>query len=154
MEQKVTTIEEMLEYQKGQFVQLPDFAEGMPFFARLRRPSLLVLAKNGHIPNTLITTANRLFAGKGIDDQDTSAMADVWGVLDAMCEATFVEPSYEEIKAAGITLTDQQMLAVFNYAQEGTRALEPFRTKSQSESNSSNAPKVQKTSIRATKNKG
>lgn len=128
MNQKVTTIEELLEYKKGQFVQLPDFAEGMPFFARLRRPSLLNLVKTGKIPNSLISTANRLFNGKGMDEEDTDAMPAILGILENLCEATFVDPSYKEIKEAGIELTDQQMMSVFNYTQEGVKALEPFRS--------------------------
>lgn len=132
MEQKVTSIEELLEYQRGQFVQLPDFAEGMPFFARLRRPSLMALVKAGKIPNGLIQTANRLFNGKGMDDKSETAMNDVFGVFDALCEATFVEPSYKAMKEAGIELTDEQMMVVFNYTQEGVKALEPFRKQSAS----------------------
>lgn len=127
MEQKVTTIEELLEYKKGQFVQLPDFAENMPFFARLRRPSLMTLVKTGKIPNSLIATANRLFNGKGMDDEDKEAMPAILDILENLCEATFVEPSYKDIKEAGIELTDQQLMAVFNYTQEGIKALEPFR---------------------------
>lgn len=133
MEQNVTSIEQLLEYQRGQFVQLPDFAEGMPFYARLRRPSLLALVKTGKIPNSLILTANRLFNGKGMDDKDEDAMPDILGVLDAMCEATFVEPDYNEMKQHGIELTDQQLMAVFNYTQEGIKALEPFRGKPSSD---------------------
>lgn len=129
MDQKVTTIEQLQAYQQGQFVQLPDFAEGMPFFARLRRPSMLALVKSGKIPNALIMTANRLFNGKGMNDCDENAMPNVLSIFDTLCEATFVEPSYKDMKDAGIELTDQQMMAVFNYTQEGIKALEPFRGK-------------------------
>ena len=54
-------------------------------------------------------------------------MADVLGVLDVLAEACFAEPSYEDIRKAGIELTDEQMMAVFNYCQRGVKALEPFR---------------------------
>lgn len=125
--EKVTTIEELLQYQQGQYIRLPDFAENMPFYARLKRPSLLALVKSGKIPNTLIQTANKLFNGKGMDDQQDSAMSDVLSVLETLCEATFVEPSYSDMKNAGIELTDEQLLAVFAYTQKGVKALEPFR---------------------------
>lgn len=129
MEQRTTTIEELLEYQKGQFVQLPDFAEGQPFFARLKRPSMMVLIKSGKIPNELILTANRLFSGKGYDEKKETAISEVMSIFDVICEATFIEPNYNQIKEAGIDLTDEQMMAVFNYTQEGIKALKPFRSK-------------------------
>lgn len=128
MEQNVTSIEQLLEYQRGQFVQLPEFAEGQPFFARLKRPSLLALVKSGKIPNQLVLTANKLFNGKGMDDTKETAMPEVLEILDVICEATFVEPSYRAMKEAGIELTDEQFMTVFNYTQQGVKALEPFRT--------------------------
>lgn len=143
MEQKVTTIEELLEYSKGQFVQLPDFAENMPFYARLRRPSLMALVKTGKIPNSLIATANRLFNGKGMDDEDSEAMPAILDILENLCEATFVEPSYKAMKEAGIELTDQQLMAVFNYTQEGIKALEPFREKPKRDGDYGNVSTVQ-----------
>ena len=39
----------------------------------------------------------------------------------------FVEPSWSELKNAGIELTDEQYMFIFNYTQEGVKALEPFR---------------------------
>lgn len=143
MEQKVTSIEQLLEYQKGQFVQLPDFAEGMPFYARLKRPSLLALVKSGKIPNQLVLTANRLFNGKGMDEKKETAMSDVLDILDALCESTFVEPNYKDMKEAGVELTDEQLMAVFNYTQEGVKALEPFRRKPSSDGSDVNVPEVQ-----------
>ena len=41
----VTTIYDLQEYSRGQIVKLPDFAEGQPFVARMRRPSLLFMDK-------------------------------------------------------------------------------------------------------------
>lgn len=122
----VTSIQELLEYQKGQLVRLPDFAEGMPFYARLKRPSMLALVKSGKIPNTLLQTANKLFNGNGMDVKQETAMSDILDILDVLCAVTFVEPSYEDIKAAGIELTDEQLMAVFSYTQKGVKALEPF----------------------------
>lgn len=147
MDKKITSIEELLEYQKGQFVQLPDFAEGMPFYARLRRPSLLALVKGGKIPNHLILTANRLFNGKGMDENQETAMPEVLGILDALCEATFVEPSYREMKENNIELTDEQLMAVFSYTQKGVKALEPFRCESSSDGSAVNESEVHDSSV-------
>ena len=122
-----TSIQDLISYSQGQIVKLPDFSEGQPFYARLRRPSMLSLMSNGKIPNSLVITANRLFNGKGMDDRNENSMSEVLHLLEVICESAFVEPSYKELKEAGVHLTDQQYMAVFNYTQEGVKALEPFR---------------------------
>lgn len=122
-----TSIQDLVSYSQGQIVKLPDFSEGQPFYARLRRPSMLSLMSNGKIPNSLVITANRLFNGKGMDDRDENSMSEVLQLFEVICESAFVEPSYKELKEAGVHLTDQQYMAVFNYTQEGVKALEPFR---------------------------
>lgn len=130
MEQRATTIEEIKKYTEGRLVRLPDFSDGQPFQAKLKRPSMLALVKEGKIPNTLLMTANKLFAGRlDIAEEGSDTLDQVFRVLDVMCEAAMVEPSYKEIKEAGITLTDEQYMAIFNYTQEGVKALEPFRGK-------------------------
>lgn len=146
-EQKVTSIAELQEYARGTLVQLPSFGEGQPFFARLKRPSLLALTKAGKIPNALIRTANELFNGKGLNEKKDSAMADVLGVLDVLAEACFVEPSYDDIRKAGIELTDEQMMAVFNYCQRGVKALEPFREKPTGDVPVGNVAEVRQTPV-------
>ena len=122
-----TSIQDLISYSQGQIVKLPDFSEGQPFYARLRRPSMLSLMSNGKIPNSLVITANRLFNGKGMDDRNENSMSEVLQLLEVICVSAFVEPSYKELKEAGVHLTDQQYMAVFNYTQEGVKALEPFR---------------------------
>jgi hypothetical protein len=122
-----TSIQDLISYSQGQIVKLPDFSEGQSFYARLRRPSMLSLMSNGKIPNSLVITANRLFNGKGMDDRNENSMSEVLQLLEVICESAFVEPSYKELKEAGVHLTDQQYMAVFNYTQEGVKALEPFR---------------------------
>lgn len=122
-----TSIQDLVSYSQGQIVKLPDFSEGQPFYARLRRPSMLSLMSNGKIPNSLVITANRLFNGKGMDDRNENSMSEVLQLFEVICESAFVEPSYKELKEAGVHLTDQQYMAVFNYTQEGVKALEPFR---------------------------
>lgn len=124
---EITSLTSLEQYAQGQVVQLPSFAANQPFIARLRRPSLLLLIKSGKIPNTLLATANSLFAGNGFDSKDPSALSDVVGVMDVICEASFLEPSWEQLKSVGIELTDEQYMAVFNYSQQGIKALEPFR---------------------------
>ena len=124
--QEVTSISQLNEYAKGQLVELPSFGEGQPFFARLRRPSMLALAKSGKIPNSLLATANRMF-DSSLDTKNENMLKDFYMVIETILEAAFVEPTYQEIKDAGIQLSDDQMLFVFNYTQQGVRALDQFR---------------------------
>ncbi len=124
---KITSIEELNSYKNGEIVQLPDFAEGQPFYARLRRPSLLILAKKGKIPNALLTTATELFTGKSNNKINTETLKNMFDVIDVICEASFIEPTYQQLKDNNIELTDDQMTFIFNYAQSGTKALESFR---------------------------
>ena len=124
----VTSIETLKNYAKGEEVTLPSFSEEVPFVARLRRPSMLVLCKSGKIPNSLLKSASTLFAGdtpKALEREN--GMQDMLAVIDVICEASFVEPTWEELKDNGIELTDEQMMAVFSYSQQGIKALESFR---------------------------
>lgn len=127
---QITSIDELKSYANGTVVELPSFSEGQPFVARLKRPSLLGMVKQGKIPNTLLVRANELFvqAGAGFDVEEENMMEQMFDVLDLMAGETFVEPTYKEIKEAGIQLTDEQFMFIFNYAQQGVRALESFRT--------------------------
>ncbi len=124
--QEVTSISQLNEYAKGQLVELPSFGEGQPFFARLRRPSMLALAKSGKIPNSLLATANRMF-DSSLDTKNENMLKDFYAVIETILEAAFVEPTYQEIKDAGVQLSDDQLIFVFNYTQQGVRALDQFR---------------------------
>lgn len=124
--QEVTSISQLNEYAKGQLVELPSFGEGQPFFARLRRPSMLALAKSGKIPNSLLATANRMF-DSNLDTKNENMLKDFYTVIETILEAAFVEPTYQEIKDAGVQLSDDQMIFVFNYTQQGVRVLDQFR---------------------------
>ena len=124
--QEVTSISQLNEYAKGQLVELPSFGEGQPFFARLRRPSMLALAKSGKIPNSLLATANRMF-DSSLDTKNENMLKDFYMVIETILEAAFVEPTYQEIRDAGVQLSDDQMIFVFNYTQQGVRALDQFR---------------------------
>ena len=126
---KITSLSQLTKYTEGQVVELPSFAEGQPFVARIRRPSMLALAKSGKIPNSLLSTANGLFLGSGKGKTDDRYLQEVFDVLDVVCDACFIEPTWKELQEAGIELTDDQYMFIFNYTQTGVKALEPFRGK-------------------------
>lgn len=128
---KVTKIEDLLKIKDGELVELPNFACDIPFVARLKRPSLLGLIKAGRIPNELLDEANGLFTNGVTKTVNTSVdrevLSKMFDVLEVMCEECLVDPSYRELKEAGITLTDEQQMAIFSYTQSGVKALQPFR---------------------------
>lgn len=127
----VTSIEQLKQDASGEIVKLPSFKNNAEFVARLRRPSLLKLARSGKIPNTLLTKTNELFieSGKGFDTDDTKLLDELFEVLEIIAGETFVEPKYEDIVNAGIELTDEQLMFLFTYSQQGVQDLESFRTK-------------------------
>lgn len=124
----VTPIDDLVKMSQGTLVELPPFVKGQPFVAQLKRPSMLALVRAGKIPNALIVTANELFANGGFDTDDEKGLDNVFQVLDTICEACFVKPTYKQLKDAGVQLTDDQYLFIFNYTQNGVAALGSFRS--------------------------
>lgn len=127
----VTSFADLQRYAGGTIVRLPDFAEGQPFVARLKRPSLLVLAKSGKIPNSLLATAGTLFSkgGAGMDSDNEKMLSDMYTICEILCDAALVQPTLSDIKNAGLELSDDQLMAIFNYTQIGVEALKSFRKK-------------------------
>lgn len=125
----ITSASDLQAYANGVVVRFPDFAEGQAFVARVRRPSMLVLAKSGKIPNTLLTTAGELFSkgGGGLDADNKNMLGDMYDIMHIICEAALIQPTLQEIESAGLQLSDDQMMAIFNYSQAGVKALESFR---------------------------
>lgn len=124
---QVTSLSDLRSYNTGAVVKLPDFAPGQSFVARVRRPSLMVLVKSGRIPNSLLATAEMLFNGNGGAKVTADDLAGAYEIMDILCDAALMEPTLKDIKEAGLQLTDEQMIAIFKYTQEGVKALEPFR---------------------------
>lgn len=125
---KITSIDELKLMSSGEVVELPPFVQGQKFVARLKRPSMMNLVKQGAIPNSLIKMATDLFNGT-MDKSEANAediMPQMLEIMEIMAEATFVEPTWSEIKAAGIELTDEQMIFIFNYTQSGVQQVAPF----------------------------
>ena len=125
----ITSVSDLHKYAVGNVVRFPDFGEGQPFVARVRRPSMLVLAKQGKIPNSLLTAAGELFAkgGSGLDADNENMLGQMYDIMSIVCEAALIEPTMADIKSAGLELSDDQMMAIFNYTQAGVKALESFR---------------------------
>ena len=127
----VTNLSTLGMYAQGAIVELPPFAENQPFVVRLKRPSMMGMIKSGHVPNELLKAATELFSGGTQKSQSAEDSIDQFqqmiDMLEIVCEESFVEPTYKEIKDAGLDLTDEQKMFVFSYAQNGVKALINFR---------------------------
>jgi hypothetical protein len=126
---RITSISDLQSYAAGTVIRFPDFAEGQPFVARVKRPSMLALAKAGKIPNSLLTAAGELFTngGGGLDADNEKMLSEMYDIINIICDSALIQPSLAEIKSVGLELSDNQMMAIFNYTQAGVKALESFR---------------------------
>ncbi len=107
-------------------VSLPSFSGEGSIEVKLRRPSFLALAAQGMIPNELLACARDLFNEGG----NAQVRLDELGrLLVIFAQNSLVSPSYEELEEKGISLTDEQLSAIYAFAQGGVRALIPFRKK-------------------------
>ena len=125
----ITSMADLTSYAQGTVVRLPDFGDGQPFVARVRRPSLMILAKSGKIPNSLLNTAGELFSkgGAGLDTDNENMLSDMCNIMEVIASASLIQPSLEEIRSAGLELSDEQLMAIFSYSQTGVKALDSFR---------------------------
>ena len=105
-------------------VTLPDWGGGV-WECELRRPSILALAARGAIANPLMKTARKLFYS-GISP-DSGDLAEEGRVLVEVARAAMVSQAFDELEAAGIELTDEQLIAIFQFTQLGAKALDRFR---------------------------
>ncbi|WP_061321059.1 hypothetical protein [Clostridium botulinum] len=130
MDLKVTNIEDLKKVAQGEVIQLPQFSQGIPFNARVKRVSLLNLVRKGVVPNKLLSAAEELFYGKQSSKENVD-LAQMTDVMYIMAENALVEPSIEDLKNVGLELTDEQIVALFNYTQEGVSELDSFREESE-----------------------
>lgn len=103
-------------------VTLPGWDEE-PFVCKLKRISMLELATNGKIPNTLMSTVIDMFEKKLTvkEDKDIKNMAEA---VNLFCKCAMIEPTYDEVEAIN-PLTDDQRLAIFDFTQTGVRKIKP-----------------------------
>ena len=108
----------------SQVVTLPGWCGDTVEF-ELIRPSILALAAAGAIANPLLKTARKLFySGVSPDGGD---LAEEGRVVLEIAKAAMVKPTFDELEAAGIELTDEQLIAIFQFTQLGAKALDRFR---------------------------
>ena len=125
--QEPVTIESLRKYADySQVVEIPNFEGDGLMPVRLRRTSLRGMLTAGKIPNTLMAAAQRLYEGTA-NSKASATFADVMRVMDCVVADAMVAPSHKDLRDADIELTEQQVTAIYAYAQQGAKALEPFR---------------------------
>lgn len=122
--------EKLTELAQGTEIELPGFAAKETISVRIRRPSLMLLAAEGKIPNTLLASVEDLFE-KG--DKNTVSFKERAEIFRIVAMASLVSPSWEELQNAGVNLTDLQLLYIYNFSQTGVDALRRFREKQRTE---------------------
>lgn len=129
----VTTLEELKEMAEGEVVTLPGFLSAeKPFNVRLKRPSMMELVSEEEIPNPLLPKLNELFFhGQSAEDAEKKddVLGETFPVMDVIAQKAMVSPTYQEVKEAGLNLTDEQLTAIFNFVLKGVTLLSSFRTK-------------------------
>lgn len=131
--------EKLTELAQGKEIELPGFAAEETISVRLRRPSLMLLAAEGKIPNTLLASVEDLFE-KG--DKNTVSFKERAEIFRIVAMASLVSPSWEELQNAGVNLTDLQLLYIYNFSQTGVDTLRRFREKQRVEELSGNGKDV------------
>ena len=113
----------------GEIVALPGWTEEQPFVARLKRASLTGMIRAGKIPNPLIAAAQKLYEGSG-KSRANATFEETAKVMRLVVEEALAEPTMEQLKAAGLDLTEEQADQIYLYAIKGAKVLEAFRSQS------------------------
>lgn len=121
----LTTITDIKKYaDMTETVALEGWEPDKAFVCRLRRSSLRGMITAGKIPNPLMAAAQKLYEGNS--SRAVAKLEDMLKVMERVVEDALVEPRLSEIKEAGVELTERQFGAIFTYAQNGVKAIEPF----------------------------
>lgn len=127
-ELKPTSVEDLRKGAHASLVEFPPFPSGLPFVARIWRPSIARLMMAGKIPNPLLTTAEKALgvpeAEERKDQEAGDAVRQFGEFLDLLAGEAFLEPKWEEVRDY---LSDEQLAAVQRYLLRGPEALRPFR---------------------------
>lgn len=133
MSDSVFSIDDLKKAKNGEIVPIEGFNGEDYINVRLRRPSLLSLASSGKIPNELLQSAYELFYGDGKKDTSKDKVKDYdffkenAKVYKLVAKEALIEPKYEDLEKNGIELNDIQLLEIWQYVNQGGKALKNFR---------------------------
>ena len=93
---------------------------------RVKRPSFYAMIAGDAALNPLIPELDKLFIRHDRSGH-TSPGSSFAKALTRIARECLVEPSFDELTAAGVQLTDDQLVELSLYATEGAEALRSFR---------------------------
>ena len=114
----------------GQFkYTLPGWNEDDSIDIIIEQPRILELAKQGKIPNPLISEVVSLFKGDYVENFDElEGLIKIDELTTLFAKVCLIKPSYEEFISIG-PLTDMQKMAIYMFAVRGPKAIIPFLKK-------------------------
>lgn len=129
---------EQLKQMATSVIEIPGFSGTEKIKVRVQKVRLMEMAKQGKIPNHLLSVANSMTFGKKQKDKELG-IKDVAEMMELYCRACLVEPTYDEFKDI---MTDEQGDAIFEWAMGRVQALDSFRADKENGSDNSDGEKV------------
>lgn len=110
----------------AQSIEIHDWDGSGLIEVRARRPGLYNMASMGFIPNPLLGAMQAMFSGSTaqINAVDAKKQGEC---LTAIARYALVEPTMAQITEAGLELTDQQLLELYQFALAGPVRYAAFR---------------------------
>ena len=119
------------------YIEIPGFFGEEKITVQVQKPRIMALASEGKVPNPLMGVATKMLSGvKNGKNQDPTDGAKM---IRLYCTACLVKPKFEELEDI---ITDDQMMAIFDWAISGAKEIEPFRKNSEDGSSDSNEQEV------------
>ncbi len=134
---EVISIEE-LRKQATTVIEIPNFDNSGTIKVRVQKPRLMAMASQGKIPNHLLGIVNTMMFGNKKEKKEVN-ITDIAKTYELYCRACLVEPDYEEIKDI---ITDDQMIAIFDFATEEVSQLDTFRNNKGNATSDNNGEQV------------
>ena len=125
----ITSIEYLKKVKSYVEKELPPFADGTPFTAALKRPSIIDMVCQGRIANPLMPTINTLIGENSSQSSQHNGeenMVEALKFMETIAESCLVQPKLSEVKEYAGGLTDEQMFAIYSFAMETTNNLTKF----------------------------
>ena len=119
-------------------IEIPNFDNSGTIKVRVQKPRLMAMASQGKIPNHLLGIVNTMMFGNKKEKKEVN-ITDVAKTYELYCRACLVEPDYEEIKDI---ITDDQMIAIFDWAMGDMKKVETFRSNEGNGSSDNNGEQV------------
>ena len=120
---------EQLRNMSTSIISIPNFDSTGTIDIKVQKPRLMAMASKGQIPNHLMSIVNGMMFGKKKDSsnnqKEEDKVKDIFKIYELHCFVCMVEPKYDDVKDI---LTDDQMEAIFVWANKKISKLDSFRT--------------------------